>query len=59
MKDKLKPFTVPISDELKNELKRLAEQDSRPPANYARMVLEKHVRESKAQSGAAQPAVAA
>lgn len=43
-------FTAPIStrctEDLRDELERLAAADSRPLASYVRLVLEKHVKDS-------------
>ena len=47
MKDRLKPYSVPISDELKESLKLLAAADNRLLANYIRATLEKHVEEKR------------
>jgi predicted DNA-binding protein len=51
----LKPYSVPITDELKDALKRLAAVERRPAANYVRMVLEQHAIEAGALKPSAAP----
>jgi predicted DNA-binding protein len=45
---KLKPYSFPITDELKEALQKLAAADSRTLANYVRTVLERHARDQGA-----------
>jgi predicted DNA-binding protein len=49
MKERLKPYSVPISEQLKQDLETLAANDSRPAANYVRRVLEDHVQKFRAR----------
>ena len=48
MKRKLKPYSFPIDDELKDALQELADRDSRTLANYVRLILEQHAIEQQA-----------
>jgi predicted DNA-binding protein len=46
-KPKHKPFSVPLPEDLKKAIDRLAKADSRPAASYVRLVLEKHIQEAQ------------
>lgn len=48
MSEELKPFSVPISDDLKRDLHKLASSDERKLATYVRKVLKEHVTEARA-----------
>lgn len=50
--NRLKPYSFPISDELKESLQLLAAADHRPTANYIRLLLEKHVEERRKKTPA-------
>jgi predicted DNA-binding protein len=52
MKEKLKPYSFPISDELKESLQQLADADRRLLASYIRATLEKHVEAARKKSPA-------
>ena len=50
MKEKLKPYSFPMSDELRESLQLLADADHRLLASYIRMTLEKHVEAQREKS---------
>lgn len=50
MKERLKPYSFPMSDELREALQALADADHRLLANYIRATLEKHVEAQRKKS---------